>query len=171
MDPLFISTPSEGEIGEALRHWPELAGKRVRPLLEVTYVLGGFDLDPSAVTAATLLEPTGVTLRGMSISPSSPLKPKASFWEIRIWRERQWEIESTVRELLAILAPAASQLRAFADRYEATVSVVVDPVEGSPGLYLGPDLIRTMADLGVGIEIVVHINFPPGGIPSARPSR
>lgn len=101
--------------------------------IEVTYVLGGFDLDPSAVTAATLLEPTGVTLRGVPISPSSPLKPKASFWHIRIWRERRWEIESTVRELLAILAPAASQLRAFADRYEATVRVVVDPVEGHPG--------------------------------------
>jgi hypothetical protein len=33
MDPLFVASPSEGEIGEALRLWPELAGKRIRPLL------------------------------------------------------------------------------------------------------------------------------------------
>ena len=33
MDPLFVANPSEAEIGEALRLWPELAGKRIRPLL------------------------------------------------------------------------------------------------------------------------------------------
>jgi len=33
MDPLFVANPSETEIGEALRLWPELAGKRIRPLL------------------------------------------------------------------------------------------------------------------------------------------
>jgi hypothetical protein len=33
MDPLFVATPSESEIADALRMWPELAGRRVRPLL------------------------------------------------------------------------------------------------------------------------------------------
>jgi hypothetical protein len=33
MNPLFIATPAEASISTALRLWPELAGKRVRPLL------------------------------------------------------------------------------------------------------------------------------------------
>jgi hypothetical protein len=33
MDPLFVATPSETEIEETLRMWPELVGLRVRPLL------------------------------------------------------------------------------------------------------------------------------------------
>ena len=33
MDPLLIATPSEASIGAALRLWPELRGKRIRPLL------------------------------------------------------------------------------------------------------------------------------------------
>jgi hypothetical protein len=33
MDPLFIATPSEASIGAALRLWPDLNGKRIRPLL------------------------------------------------------------------------------------------------------------------------------------------
>jgi hypothetical protein len=33
MDALFVATPDEVEIEEALRMWPELSGLRVRPLL------------------------------------------------------------------------------------------------------------------------------------------
>jgi len=33
MDPLFIATPSPSSIGAALQLWPELGGKRIRPLL------------------------------------------------------------------------------------------------------------------------------------------
>jgi len=33
MNPLFIANPSEASIGNALRLWPELGGKRIRPLL------------------------------------------------------------------------------------------------------------------------------------------
>jgi hypothetical protein len=33
MDPLFVATPGEAEIGETLLMWPELSGLRVRPLL------------------------------------------------------------------------------------------------------------------------------------------
>ncbi len=33
MDPLFVASSGEVEIAAALRLWPELAGKRIRPLL------------------------------------------------------------------------------------------------------------------------------------------
>jgi len=33
MDPLFIATPSDEAIYEALSLWPELAGRKIRPLL------------------------------------------------------------------------------------------------------------------------------------------
>ena len=33
MNPLFVATRSEASIEAALRVWPELAGKRIRPLL------------------------------------------------------------------------------------------------------------------------------------------
>ena len=37
MDPMFEATPSEAEIAEALRMWPELEGKRIRPLLVTAF--------------------------------------------------------------------------------------------------------------------------------------
>jgi hypothetical protein len=33
LDPLFVASPSEAEIGQALDMWPELSGLRVRSLL------------------------------------------------------------------------------------------------------------------------------------------
>lgn len=33
MDPLFVASPTVAEIAEALQLWPELADKRIRPLL------------------------------------------------------------------------------------------------------------------------------------------
>jgi len=37
MDPIFISTPNEEAINAALSVWPELAGRRVRPLLVTAF--------------------------------------------------------------------------------------------------------------------------------------
>jgi len=37
MDPLFVANPSEDQMEEALRLWPELAGKRIRPLLVTAF--------------------------------------------------------------------------------------------------------------------------------------
>ena len=37
MDPLFVASPPEAEIREALELWPELAGKRVRPVLVTAF--------------------------------------------------------------------------------------------------------------------------------------
>src|SRR5262249_8936278 len=37
MDALFIATPSEVEVATALKLWPELAGRQVRPLLVTAF--------------------------------------------------------------------------------------------------------------------------------------
>jgi hypothetical protein len=37
MDPLFVASPTETQIADALRLWPELAGKRIRPLLVTAF--------------------------------------------------------------------------------------------------------------------------------------
>ena len=37
MDPLFIATPSESAISAALSVWPELAGRRIRPLIVTAF--------------------------------------------------------------------------------------------------------------------------------------
>lgn len=56
MDPLFISTPSEAEIGEALRLWPEFAGKRLRPLLVSAFGAIFVETDAGDVWAADPVE-------------------------------------------------------------------------------------------------------------------
>jgi hypothetical protein len=37
VDPLFVAVPSEESISAALRLWPELGGKRIRPLLVTAF--------------------------------------------------------------------------------------------------------------------------------------
>jgi hypothetical protein len=37
MDSLFVATPPEDEIAAALRLWPDLAGRRIRPLLVTAF--------------------------------------------------------------------------------------------------------------------------------------
>jgi hypothetical protein len=37
MDPRFVATASESAIAESLKLWPELAGKRIRPLLVTAF--------------------------------------------------------------------------------------------------------------------------------------
>ena len=58
MNPLFVATPSEASISAALRLWPELGGKRIRPLLVSAF--GDIYVETSAgdVWAAQPLELT-----------------------------------------------------------------------------------------------------------------
>ena len=37
MDPTFIATPSESALSAALSVWPELTGRRIRPLLVTAF--------------------------------------------------------------------------------------------------------------------------------------
>ncbi len=37
MDPLFVANPSADQLTEALSSWPDLAGKRVRPVLVTAF--------------------------------------------------------------------------------------------------------------------------------------
>ena len=37
MDPLFVANPAPAQISEALKMWPELVGKRIRPLLVTAF--------------------------------------------------------------------------------------------------------------------------------------
>ena len=56
MDPLFVATPSEPEIEESLRMWPELEGKRVRPLLVSAFGDVFVETDVGTVWIASPLE-------------------------------------------------------------------------------------------------------------------
>ena len=58
MDPLFEARPSEKEIGDALRLWPELSGKRIRPLLVSAFGDIFVETDPGDVWLASPIELT-----------------------------------------------------------------------------------------------------------------
>jgi hypothetical protein len=58
LDPLFEATPTEQEIGNALRLWPELAGKRVRPLLVTAFRDVFVEMDEGDVWVASPIELT-----------------------------------------------------------------------------------------------------------------
>ncbi len=58
MDPLFVANPSEAEIAGALQLWPELAGKRIRPLLVSAFGDIFVEAEAGAVWAASPIELT-----------------------------------------------------------------------------------------------------------------
>jgi hypothetical protein len=58
MDPRFVADPSEAAIAESLRLWPELAGKRIRPLLVTAFGTIFVETDSGEVLAADPIELT-----------------------------------------------------------------------------------------------------------------
>ena len=56
MDPTFIATPSESAISAALSVWPELASRRIRPLLVTAFGDIYVETDAGEVLAAKPIE-------------------------------------------------------------------------------------------------------------------
>ena len=56
MDPLFVSNPSDADIAAALRLWPELSAKRVRPLLVTAFGDVYVETDAGDVFVASPIE-------------------------------------------------------------------------------------------------------------------
>ena len=56
MDPAFIATPSEAGILAALSLWPELAGRRIRPLLVTAFGDSYVETDTGEVWVANPIE-------------------------------------------------------------------------------------------------------------------
>jgi hypothetical protein len=58
VDPLFVASPSESEIADALRLWPELNSKRIRPLLVSAFGDIFVETDAGEVWVASPIELT-----------------------------------------------------------------------------------------------------------------
>lgn len=56
MDPAFIANPSESAISAALSVWPELAGRRIRPLLVTAFGDIYVETDTGEILAAKPIE-------------------------------------------------------------------------------------------------------------------
>lgn len=56
MDPTFIATPSESDLSAALSVWPELAGRRIRPLLVTAFGDIYIETDTGEVLVAKPIE-------------------------------------------------------------------------------------------------------------------
>jgi hypothetical protein len=90
VDPLFISTASEAEIGEALHMWPELAGRRIRPLLVSAFGEIFVETDVGDVWAADPVE--------MVCQPVAP-----SFAALEaLFADPEWAQERLMTEVLLL---------------------------------------------------------------------
>ena len=90
MNPLFIATASEPDIERALRLWPELAGRRIRPLL--VFALGDIYVETDDGDVL-LVDVVGLECTGVADS--------ASHLE-QLFSNPSWATERLVTELLLL---------------------------------------------------------------------
>ena len=66
MDPRFIATPPASDVARALALWPELGGKRIRPLVITAF--GGIFVETDQ-GEVLLADPIGLTCKQVARSP------------------------------------------------------------------------------------------------------
>jgi hypothetical protein len=86
MDPMFVASPSEAEIGDALRLWPELSGKRIRPLLVSAFGDIFVETEAGDVWVASPIELTCETVAG-SVQELEGLFADSSWAQARLLTE------------------------------------------------------------------------------------
>jgi hypothetical protein len=99
MNPLFISSPSDADIARAVKLWPELSGKRVRPLLVTAFGDIYVETEVGEVLVASPIE-----LTCERIAPSVQELEK-------LFSDQGWAEEQLITEL-ALLAKERGKIRA-----------------------------------------------------------
>jgi hypothetical protein len=67
MNPLFVANPEQTEVADALRLWPELAGKRIRPLFVSAFGDIFVEIDAGDVWVASPMELTCERVAGSAV--------------------------------------------------------------------------------------------------------
>lgn len=106
MDPLFVATPGDAEIADALRLWPELAGTRIRPLLVSAFGDIFVETDTGDVWVASPIELTCEPVAG-SVKELEQLFADPTWAEPRLLTEvallaRDRGVERPSRQVFAV---------------------------------------------------------------------
>ena len=99
MNPLFVATPSEADITSAVKLWPELASKSIRPLLVTAFGDIYVETETGEVLVASPIELTCMRIA-------------ASVQELeKLFSDHAWAQEQLIAEL-ALLANEQGKTRA-----------------------------------------------------------
>jgi hypothetical protein len=131
----------------------------VRSEIDACFTLQGNAMDPDEVTRMLGIAPTKIRMPPGS-GRYAHRSYRTGFWKVRSKLPKDREMSHQVRDLLDDLDPIADKIAAVRARYglEAMIDVIVESYDGdTPSLFLEPDLVKRMGDLGVAFWIDLYL--------------
>jgi hypothetical protein len=133
---------------DALRQYPS----RITVSLDV-------EADPESISARLGIEPTRQGRAGEAyvntVGRTTERILRRSYWSLYSSRAQEAPLEEHVSDILAHLMPRTAEWHALAPLPSPVLYCTVIRGDTGPELILKPTTIRQMADLGLGIEIVI----------------
>ena len=120
-----------------------------------------FGDDPDVVTRLVGVAPTTAWVKAKGHGAHHGL------WELASSLDGAAAPASHVAELVETLAKHANGVRKAADRYQAGIWCAVYYEDATPSIPLGPELLRTLAELGLGLTLDLY--FVGGEAEKPRP--
>jgi hypothetical protein len=118
-------------------------------------------LDPDQISEWMGREPTDSWRKG-DVMPKTGHIRETSRWELQTSDYFTRDLNEPLEELLEMLRPVADPLRTLVLEHceKASICLVGSFAEANPGLYLAKDLIATIADLGLDLDVDLYFIEP-----------
>ncbi len=125
--------------------------------LAASFTLTGFDVNPEEITAMVGVTPTQTWRTGDLVDPRATVRRKSNGWKVSSESDTAADLGELVGKVLVILRPGWPVLQQLVAQHNALFNCVVHVYDsGAPAISLDKDLIRAVADLGVGVDIDLY---------------
>jgi hypothetical protein len=119
--------------------------------------LYGEMLEPDGVSQLLGVQPTTAIRRGDKRGPRSPESPRG-VWILRVEGDAPAGPEQHLRQLLMRLPTDRATWEAVRSHYEVRISVGIHINAWNRGFVLGPELLRSVAALGLELDFDIYAN-------------
>lgn len=130
------------------------------------FAVGDFGDDPDAVTRLLNVQPTRVWRRGHPRPGSSGPPVRHELWALDSTLPGPEPFEAHLSHLLAQLERAPDGVREVAARFSAVFQCHSHFDTANPGFAIPPDLVRRVADLGLGFDFDLYVFYEDEPEPS-----
>lgn len=123
------------------------------------FFLIGDIFEPLEITSILEITPTRIGKKGEKIRDGK-LERKETFWELSTSEQNSYDINDQIEELTRQVIPVKEKLKEVMIKYELEGSIrIVIKIENNekPAMYLEPEFINLISDLGFGLDFDLYI--------------
>lgn len=130
------------------------------PVVSIRFSIVGEEFDPNDITKSLGITPTAQNSHHRIYCPKTQQYRNESYWSIETQKAKTWDIACFLASLIERLAPYKDEIIKVSKQLNARIMVVVNlDLNGTngPGMCLGPETLRFLADIGASYDVDICV--------------